>query len=62
MNWSKVVRVLVSLGPVWIDGMKRNGAERNIIEWSGAERNGTQFPFHCLGYYNRMEQICHYIA
>jgi hypothetical protein len=36
------------LGYVWIDGTEWNGAEWNIMEWSGAGRNGTQIPFHCL--------------
>jgi hypothetical protein len=34
---------------VWIDGIERSGMERNKMEWSGTERNGTNTPFHCLG-------------
>jgi hypothetical protein len=35
-------------GYVWIDDIEWNGAEWNIMKWSGAERNVTQIPFHCL--------------
>jgi hypothetical protein len=52
------------LDSVRIDGTKLNRAEWNIMELSGAGRNGTQISFRCLDiqWWNRIKLWLHHLG